>query len=184
MINSAEELFVVDENDQPIKPLKRSEVHSTGAWHRVAHIWVHDGEGNILCQRRSLLKDTNPGFWEGFFGGHIAAGVQPQHGALQEVKEELGIDLEPNELDFEFKFQYFSPNNKNNEFLYVYLFIWNGDINCLELEADEVAEVVWNSAENVVDGVAGGLDTKWTQFGYEGRIMDKVLLSKAINSDN
>jgi isopentenyldiphosphate isomerase len=174
MINSSEKLFVVDENDIPVVPLERKVVHATGAWHRVAHVWIHDGEGNILCQHRSLKKDTNPGLWEGFFGGHIAEGAEPLQSAIAEVGEELGLKLAPGDLHFAFKYAFHSPDNTNNEFQYVYVLHIEGGSTAFNLEKDEVEEVAWISLPKVAEAVRGEGAETWTNLGYEPRILEAI----------
>src|ERR1700760_3261316 len=98
MINKNELLFVVDENNEPLEPQARYIVHEKNAWHRTTGIWVVNNKKQILCQKRSLLKDTKPGFWEAFFGGHI--GPQETYGdnAVKELTEELGIPVQKENL--------------------------------------------------------------------------------------
>ena len=66
MIDIQELLFVVDENNQPLKPQLRSSAHKNGLWHRTTGIWVINKSKKVLCQKRSLKKDLNPGIWEAF----------------------------------------------------------------------------------------------------------------------
>ncbi len=44
----ADELFfVVDEQDRPLAPLPRRQVHGSGAWHRVSHIGIINDHGEV-----------------------------------------------------------------------------------------------------------------------------------------
>jgi isopentenyldiphosphate isomerase len=138
----------------------------------VAHIWIYDGAGNILCQQRSLQKDTNPGYWEGFFGGHIAPETDPSLAAAQELEEELGISVEASELNLELVYQYHSPSGKNNEFQYVYSYGWSGAVSALALEEDEVQQVCWQTIKQVRDGVGGQSQDDWTVLGYEEEVLE------------
>lgn len=98
MINNEELLFCVDENNNPIDPKPRNLVHATGIWHRTSHIWIVNDKKEILCQRRSLLKDKAPGLWEGFFGGHIPPQVSYLDHALTELEEEVGLKVSKQDL--------------------------------------------------------------------------------------
>jgi len=93
MINSEELLYVVDENNHFLGPQIRSIAHQNRLWHRTTGIWVINNKGQILCQKRSFKKDIKPGFWEAFFGGHLAPGEDYLHNAVQESSEELGITI-------------------------------------------------------------------------------------------
>jgi isopentenyl-diphosphate Delta-isomerase len=119
VINKDEMLFVVDKNNNPLEPKPRSEVHSKGYWHRTAHVWILNFKNQLLCQKRSLLKDSNPGFWEPFFGGHLAPGVEYLDGAIEELNEELGLNIKKDQLKL-FKI-YKEQGDKPSEFQGVFL---------------------------------------------------------------
>lgn len=72
---------------------KRGDVHRDGDWHSSVHIWLTDDEGNLLMQKRSELKDTNPGMWDVSCAGHITAGDASLETAEKELQEELGIAM-------------------------------------------------------------------------------------------
>jgi len=61
---SKEELFdIVDENDNPLGFTKtRKEAHREPLqdWHRTTHVWINNAQKEMLCQQRSLTKDSNP----------------------------------------------------------------------------------------------------------------------------
>lgn len=78
----------------------RSEVHRDGDWHRSVDIWIIDGD-DVLIQRRSKLKDTNPGKLDVSCAGHLGAGQSPVDAALRELNEELGIVVD--DLKFAFR---------------------------------------------------------------------------------
>lgn len=137
MINSKELLFVVDEENNPIEPKPRDETHSKNYWHRTAHIWIINKNGEILCQQRSLLKDKHPGFWEPFFGGHLSPNEEYDTGAVKELYEELGIQNTKDTL------QYFDivKSEKSYEFQGIFLYTFNNEK--LTLEKDEVSQIKW-----------------------------------------
>lgn len=139
MINTNELLFCVDENNNPIRPRPRRIVHETGIWHRTSHIWIINKKKQILCQRRSLLKDKAPGLWEGFFGGHIPPNTTYINHAITELQEETGLDVNKSDLRKIFVYKYL----KGKEFIGVFVLEWNGDENNLTLEPDEVDMVRW-----------------------------------------
>ena len=91
---------IVDKNNQPLGMTKsREEVHRDMVdWHRVTGIWVIDSKNRILCQKRSLKKDTNPSMWQSYIGGHLKAGETSEENAVAEAKEELGLDVKSLDL--------------------------------------------------------------------------------------
>ncbi|MFO0703765.1 MAG: NUDIX domain-containing protein [Patescibacteria group bacterium] len=175
MINSEELLFVVDENNNPLTPLPRHIVHSGGHWHRVIHVWTIDGNGNLLCNKRSINKDQSPGNWAAGVGGHILAGEDPVHTAVSEFYEELGIKISENDLQF-YKI---CKNVNNKEFQYVYYILWDGSIDELKLEKEEIDEVRWFDIHDVEDNISDKKITNWSKAPiYFHEIIPKLLSIK------
>lgn len=89
------EIFdVVDENDEVTGQATRHEVHTKQWLHRAVHIFVYNKRGDLLLQKRSLLKDAHPGVWDSSVSGHLDAGEDYATAALRELKEEMGINPE------------------------------------------------------------------------------------------
>lgn len=53
-----------------------------------------NSKGEILLSKRSMTKPSNPGLWE-LNGGCYLEGEEPEDAIAREVKEEIGINLEP-----------------------------------------------------------------------------------------
>jgi len=91
---------VVDENDIPTGTATRSEVHAKGLIHRAVHVFVLNRNGDLYLQKRSLIKDMNPGVWDSSVSGHLDAGEGYADAAVREMGEELGItDLSAEDLE-------------------------------------------------------------------------------------
>lgn len=170
MIVKKELLFTVDEKNSPIEAQPRDEVHKNGIWHRTTHIWIINSEKQILCQRRSLLKDMNPGKWEPFFGGHLAPKEEYIDGAMKELTEELGIKVTEDKFTFFTVFQ----SNENHEFQCIFFVTWNGNIADLHLEKDEVDQVKWFENSELFDVLVKSKSDNWSRFGYEEKMLHKL----------
>lgn len=59
---------------------EKSEVHTKGLWHRVAHIWILDSENNVVLQRRSKNKENYPDVYDISTAGHISTDESPVGG--------------------------------------------------------------------------------------------------------
>lgn len=92
-MSSGDEIFeIVDENGTVIGTASRSECHGNPSLvHRTAHVVVYHPDGRILLQKRSMLKDIQPGKWDTAVGGHLAPGETYVTAARREMAEELGI---------------------------------------------------------------------------------------------
>jgi isopentenyldiphosphate isomerase len=96
------ELFdIYDERGNPTGIASREQVHARGHWHHTFHCWLvrlgEDGRARVLFQRRSDLKDTNPGGYDITAAGHLSAGETPKD-AVREMEEELGLTVSFEEL--------------------------------------------------------------------------------------
>jgi isopentenyldiphosphate isomerase len=96
-----DELFdLCDEAGRPLGVSKaRGLVHRDGDWHRSLHLWVvlvdpSSPSPELLLQRRSLAKDTQPGAVDIAVAGHLAAGESVED-ALREAEEEIGLAVGP-----------------------------------------------------------------------------------------
>jgi len=96
----AEVFDVVDENDQVMGQATRAEVHAQGLMHRAVHVFVVGKNGQLLLQKRSMLKDVHPGTWDSSVAGHVDAGETYEQAVVRELEEEMGIvaESEPQEL--------------------------------------------------------------------------------------
>ena len=97
--------------------------HRDGIWHATIHVWVIDRDGRILLQHRAYDKKHFPGMWDISAAGHIA----PGESGAREVQEELGADVDINDLEFVgiLSLDHVSPGFVNRERPRVYL--WRTD---------------------------------------------------------
>ncbi len=97
-----EMLDIVDENGSPTGQIvERTTAHKLGIRHRTSHVWLarlHDGECQLLLQKRCANKDSFPGCYDISSAGHIPAGVDYIPSALRELSEELGVSALDEEL--------------------------------------------------------------------------------------
>jgi 8-oxo-dGTP pyrophosphatase MutT (NUDIX family) len=88
---------IVDDDDNVITTVTRSEMRSRRLQHRSVGIAVISTDGRLLIHRRSLAKDIWPGWWDIAAGGVVAAGETYEEAARRELEEELGVE---GELEF------------------------------------------------------------------------------------
>lgn len=84
---------MVDENDRIVGYKTRKECHnSPHIIHRAVDIVLFDTHNNILLQKRSMQKDTYPGYYTVSASGHIDKDESYEDAARREMEEELGIE--------------------------------------------------------------------------------------------
>lgn len=81
----------------------RENAHKKGLLHQVVHCWVieesQDGRF-VYMQQRAEFKDF-PLLFDITVGGHIDAGEVVEDAMLREIREEIGLDLKIEDLNYE-----------------------------------------------------------------------------------
>ncbi|URM89001.1 isopentenyl-diphosphate Delta-isomerase [Streptomyces sp. MRC013] len=85
-------LELVDEDGGTIGTAEKLSAHQApGRLHRAFSVFLFDGEGRLLLQRRALGKYHSPGVWSNTCCGHPYPGEAPFAAAARRVSEELGV---------------------------------------------------------------------------------------------
>jgi isopentenyldiphosphate isomerase len=132
---SEELVDIVDDDDNVIATVTRSEMRAGRLQHRSVGIAVMSTDGRLLIHRRSLAKDIWPGWWDIAAGGVVVAGETYEAAAQRELKEELGI-----EADVEFLGQSRYVDDDVAEMCRGYRVVHDGPF---EFSDGEVSEVRW-----------------------------------------
>ncbi|MFM1879163.1 MAG: hypothetical protein RLZZ241_2029 [Bacteroidota bacterium] len=82
------------------KTAMKSEAHLRGWFHPTAHVWFYTRSGCLLLQKRSRSKDTFPSYWDVSVAGHLQTDETPLLGAIREIKEEIGLEIRPTQLQW------------------------------------------------------------------------------------
>ncbi len=132
----SEQLDIVDKNNVVIGTADRCYIHKHKLHHRSTHIWLESTAGEVLIQKRSMLKDEAPGLWDSSCAGHVDAGETYKACAVRELKEELGIDVSA------LKAEFLLPAASSNyyEFCQVYSLTHDGPFLP---DPIEVADIKW-----------------------------------------
>ena len=141
-----EYIDILDESGSKTGQIKsKPDIHRDGDWHRAVHIWILNSRNELLIQRRSPAKENYPNLWDISAAGHISAGEDSVTSAEREVKEELGIAVSGEQLQYLFCVMELMVLNNgtyiDNQIQDVYLVQTNLDISSLNLQEEEVSEV-------------------------------------------
>ena len=155
-----EYIDIFDENNNPIGEKKeKQQAHEDGNFHRTVHVWIINDKNELLLQKRSATKKTHPNCWDITGAGHIKAGETISDGAIRELKEELGVEIEEKDLQYITTIKS-TKNPKNMEFQYVYLLRCNKKIEEYIFEDGEVSDVkyiFYKDLEKMVEEKVEGL---------------------------
>lgn len=111
---------------------KTGKVHRRGepipedSYHLVVHVWIRNKKGEYLLSQRAANRPTFPLMWE-CVGGSVLKGENSVEGAIREVKEEVGITLDPSQGTKLFtKIRGVIDGQTFQDILDVWLFAYNG----------------------------------------------------------
>lgn len=129
--------------------------HKQGLWHKAVAIFIINSKQQVLLQKRSPNKKMWPNMWDMSAGGHVMAGEFGYQAGIREVKEELGIDLDKNDMTF--IGSAISTNIKgditNNHFNEYYIVNKDIDVTNLNLQEEEVSEVKWIDKDEMIERI-------------------------------
>ncbi len=128
-----EKVVIVDEDNQIIRVVPRSEMRAKRLLHRASYVIIFNSTGEILIQKRSLQKDVYPGYFDPTTGGVVVENETYEENAVRELEEELGIENPKLESHFDFFFQ----DEKIKVWGRVFSTVYDGPIKFVDGEVDD-----------------------------------------------
>ena len=142
---------------------ERGKKMAAGDYHLVVHIWIMNGNGEFLISQREGWQD---GMWQTTSGAAVA-GDNSLTAALRETKEELGLDLAPeNGL---LSKQYIS----GNVMIDVWLYRQDVDLCYVRFQAGETRGAMWASKEKIKQMAEEGIFLWDWYSAYIDEVMEK-----------
>lgn len=121
-----------------------------GRYHVSVHVWIRRDDGMFLIAQRH--PDKKFGLkWE-TTGGAVTAGEDSLTGALRELEEELGIRAKEADMTL---LEVLRRDDKH-DFSEHWLLRWNGGLDELTLQPEEVVDARWASYEEVGSMIENG----------------------------
>jgi isopentenyldiphosphate isomerase len=144
-------LEIVDKDGKSLGIAPRSSIHGNPSLlHKVVHVLVFNGDGELLLQKRSMSKDVEPGKWDTSVGGHVSAAEDISLAVYREMKEELGVDtVEPG-----FLYSYIHSNTYESELVFTHSCIHNGPF---PFNAEEIDAVKFWRIEEIKKALGTGV---------------------------
>lgn len=121
----------------------KAEIYQKGYWYRTVHIWIINDKHELLMQKRNPYKKTFPNLWALSTAGHVLKGENSLESGIRELKEELDIDIKPEQLEYLFtiKREEICDNFTLRVFDDVYLLPWNVDVAHTKLQVEELTDI-------------------------------------------
>lgn len=180
MIDELWQLY--DEQGRPLtgKGETKNNVFTKGLLHGASHVWMWrmgDAGPEVLLQKRSATKRTWPNCYDISAAGHIDLGEDPLQAAVRETKEEIGLDITPDQLHHigVHRAHMVAPTGDfENEFEWLYLLQLPSD-NTFTMQEVEVASVEWKPLQEFKQETADNADDYVTHGdAYYARIVDEI----------
>lgn len=142
------------------KTIIRGEELKNGEFHLAVHIWIVNDNEEFLIQKRADNLKHLPGVWA-VTGGSVIAGEDSLTAALREVKEEIGINIDPKRIKMLFR------TKKKDHFADVWIVRKNVLLSQLEIQVDEVSLVKWVNKKVLLDMINTGVFHNYGQDYFE-----------------
>ena len=129
---------------------KKSDIKKDGDYHRVIAVLVVNGD-NILIHQRSNSKKVYPNLWSLFVRGHVQAGESSIDACKREIKEEIGIDINEDELEFLYTLKEKAKKKDyiENMFYDTYILRKDIDIKDITIQKEELNDIKFISIDEV-----------------------------------
>ena len=153
-----DEMFpIVDENGNITGAATRKECHSgSKLLHPVVHLHILNEQRDALyLQKRSQLKDIQPGKWDTAVGGHVDLGENIHMALRRETREELGlIDFTPKHL-----VSYIFESDIERELVNTFSTTVNADKTTFVIDENEISEGRFWSISEINENMGKGIFT-------------------------
>ena len=114
------EVILVDANDNELGVMEKMEAHQHGVLHRAFSIFLFNGKGELLLQRRASDKYHSPDLWTNTCCSHPMPGESIESAANRRLMEEMGMaSVMVKAFDFIYKAQ-LDHNMVEHEFDHVF----------------------------------------------------------------
>ncbi|MFC1756958.1 NUDIX domain-containing protein [Patescibacteria group bacterium] len=140
MRKKQDRLNIVDEKGNVIGEEFREKIHQNGLLHREAYVWFYTPTGEVILQHRGKDKDTYPDLLDATVGGHNEIGEYALATAIREAREETGLKLGEDDLQFMGDIFQRSEDSVtgtiNNALKAEFIYLFNGDVAELNVEKE------------------------------------------------
>lgn len=165
------QVILVNEKNQQIGTEEKIKAHKEGLLHKAFSIFLVDGEGNTLIQKRAEGKYHSGGVWSNSCCSHQYPGESMFDSAARCLKDELGIDavIDWNSLMETGFFKYYADlgEMKEHEMDHVWVIYLGKDVTVTP-NPEEVSEVRWMSCQEIDKELEEGVNySAWFEKAFD-----------------
>lgn len=161
-----DKVILVDERDNVIGEMGKTEAHERGLLHRAISVFIFDDQNRLLLQQRAHHKYHSAGLWTNTCCSHPAVGESALAAAHRRLNEEMGLETD---LQFAFNFQYRTAfDNGLIEHELDHVFIGHSDKEPL-INTEEAAGYRWLSLAEIEQQIEENPEsfTVWFKLIYQ-----------------
>jgi isopentenyl-diphosphate delta-isomerase len=141
-----QEVILVNELDEQTGTMEKMEAHRKAVLHRAFSVFIFNGRGEMLLQRRALNKYHSGGLWTNACCSHPMPGESTEAAASRRLKEELGF-VTPLKKTFHFIYRADFDNGLTEyEYDHVFTGVFDGMIHP---NPEEVGDYCYKSMDEI-----------------------------------
>ena len=147
-----EYLDILDENGNKTgEKDTRENIHKLGLLHSEVAAFIYTDTGKVVLQKRKSNKATYAGVWS-ITGGHVLSGETNEDAIIREIKEELNINVNKDEINFVTKYRSkkVKDNIINNKFFNIYnVEIGESQFKEIKIQKEELEDIKLFSIDEI-----------------------------------
>ena len=131
---------------------KKSDIKKDGDYHRAIAVLVINNNNEILMQKRSSRKRIYPNLWSIFVKGHVQSGESSIDACIRELSEEIGINIEQDELKYLYTiFEEVIDNDYIERIFYdTYILRKDFNLNDITIQEEELSDIKLVNYDEVI----------------------------------
>jgi len=161
----AEQVILVDKNDNQIGTEEKIQAHKDAKLHRCFSIQIINSKGEFMLQLRGRDKYHCGGLWTNTCCSHPRPGEDTTDAAHRRLQEEMGFDCELEGIDLFIYKKKFDNGLTEHEYDHLFVGQYDGEPRINPEEADDWK---WISLDELREGVALNPDkyTYWSKIAF------------------
>jgi isopentenyldiphosphate isomerase len=146
-----ERIAVVNEKNHVVEYKDRKNLSDKEAW-RAACVWIEDGKGNVLMQKRTSDRKVDPSTWTCAAIGTVTGDDSYEATAKRELYEEIGVKNVP----LKPANSVFCRSSFGSRWYKGFTAVCNKPLDTFTIQEEEVSEIQWLNKEKVIQEIKAG----------------------------